>query len=118
MRLLLDEMHAPSIARALVGEGTDVLAVAAEASLRGSPDEDLLSQAADSGRALVTENVVDFSALADSWAVERRSHAGLVFTSPRRFNRASLAYPGDVIAALRQLVEASPIEGESWIWWL
>lgn len=118
MKLLLDEMHAPSIARVLVEDGEDVLAVAAEASLRGSPDADLLDHAATSGRALVTENIADFAKLTELWAAEGRLHAGLIFTNPKRFNRASVAYPGDVIAALRRFLEAPPIEGESWTWWL
>lgn len=118
MKLLLDEMHAPNIARALADDGEDVVAVAAEASLRGSPDANLLDHATTSGRALVTENIVDFAKLSELWATEGRSHAGLIFTNPKRFNRASVAYPGDVIAALRVFLKAPPIEGESWTWWL
>lgn len=112
-------MHAPSIAGALAEDGHDVVAVAAEASLRGSPDADLLEHAATAGRVLVTENIVDFARLTERWAAEGRSHAGLIFTNPKRFNRASVAYPGDVIAALRRrFLAAPPIDGESWTWWL
>lgn len=118
MKLLLDEMHAPSIARVLAEDGHDVLAAAADASLQGSPDADLLESAATSERALITENIADFAKLTELWAAEGRSHAGLIFTNPKRFNRASVAYPGDVIAAVRRFLEAPPIEGESWTWWL
>ena len=45
-------------------------------------------------------------------------HCGLVFTSPRRFNRASRAYPGNLIAALGAFLESPPVEGRSWQWWL
>ena len=118
MKLLLDEMHAPSIARVLVESGEDVVAVAAEASLRGPPDADLLVHAAASGRALVTENIADFARLTGRWTTEGRSHAGLIFTNPKRFNRASVTYPGDVVAALRRFLAAPPVVGDSWTWWL
>ena len=118
MRLLLDEMHAPAVAAALAGAGFDVVAVAAEPSLRGSPDDDLLDHATAAGRALVTENVADYAVLATSRAVAGEPHAGLIFTNPTRFNRAALAYPGDLIAALRTFLHNPPVSGESWIWWL
>jgi hypothetical protein len=38
-------------------------------------------------------------------------------TNPKRFNRATVAYPGNVIAALRAFLTDPPITGESWIWW-
>lgn len=118
VKLLLDEMHAPGVADALTQESLDVVAVASSADLRGLPDGDVLAHATASGRALVTENVVDFALLATQWAIESRPHAGLIYTSPRRFNRATLAYPADLINALRTLLDGPPVEGESWIWWL
>ncbi len=118
MNLLLDEMHSPSIAEALTRESWDVMAVASMADLRGMPDGDLLTYAAASGRAVVTENIVDFALLAAQWAAENRPHAGLLYTNPKRFNRATLAYPGNLINALRTFLEDPPIDGESWTWWL
>ena len=118
MNLLLDEMHAPSIVGALREHSWDVAAVAAEAELRGISDEDLLAYAAVGERALVTENVGDFVPLATRWAGEGRAHSGLIFTNPRRFNRATLAYPGNLITALRRFLNAPPVDGESWSWWL
>ena len=61
VKLLLDEMHAPSIADALTRESWDVVAVASTAQLRGMSDVDLLAHATTTGRALVTENIVDFA---------------------------------------------------------
>ncbi len=118
MRLLLDEMHAPAIADALTEAGFDVVAVAADPSLRGSSDAELLDHAATTGRALVTENVGDFTVLASARAVDGEPHAGLIFTNPSRFNRATLAYPGNLIVALRRFLEDPPISGDSWIRWL
>ncbi|MCU0261133.1 MAG: DUF5615 family PIN-like protein [Ilumatobacteraceae bacterium] len=118
MRLLLDEMHAPAIAEALRRDGVDVVAVAAEPTLRGMPDDELLSWATDAGRAVVTENVGDFARIAAAWAADGREHGGIIFTNPRRYDRASVAYPGDVVAALRSMLEEPPPWGPSAIWWL
>jgi hypothetical protein len=118
MKLLLDEMHAPGIADALVAQGHDVVAVAAMAFLRGASDADLFDHATRNQRALITENVGDFSPLALQWASEARTHAGLIFTNPKRFNRASLAYPGNLIGALGSFLDSPPVNGASWTWWL
>lgn len=118
MKLLLDEMHAPGIADALTTQGWDVVAVAAAAAVRGASDADLLEHATSNERTLVTENIVDFSPLALQSASEGRSHAGLIFTNPKRFNRASLAYPGNLIGALGRFLDNPPIDGASWTWWL
>jgi len=118
VRLLLDEMHAGVAAGELRGLGLDVVAAQERADLRGLGDEDLLVRASAEERALVTENVKDFATLARQWAADGRAHPGIVFTSPKRFNRARLAYPGDLVAALVAFVAAGPVEGASWIWWL
>ncbi len=118
MKLLLDEMHAPSIADALAKESLDVVAVASMADVRGTSDRDLLAYATADGRAVVTENIVDFALLTARWASENRPHAGLVYTNPKRFDRATLAYPGNLINALRTFLDDPPIDRESWTWWL
>jgi hypothetical protein len=81
-------------------------------------DEELLAYATTERRALVTENVADFIPLATQWAGRHTTHSGLIFSNPKRFNRATLAYPGTLIAALREFLADPPITGESWIWWL
>ncbi|MCP4961641.1 MAG: hypothetical protein GY925_20540 [Actinomycetia bacterium] len=118
MRLVLDEMHAPSVAASLVEQGWDVEAVAASRDLRGMSDEDLLSWAARDERAVVTENIVDFARIAADWVAEGRVHQGLVFTNPKRFNRATIAYPGNLIGALREFLADPPALGSSAVWWL
>lgn len=118
MRLLLDEMHAPAVADALTADGWDVVAVAADPSLRGTADEELLAHATAEGRALVTENIVDFAVLATLWAGEQRPHAGLIVTNPKRFNRAASSYPGNLVVALQALLEDPPAIGASASWWL
>lgn len=118
MKLLLDEMHAAAAARALRTEGFDVVAVAETAELRGLPDDELLEAAARAERALVTENVRDFAVIARAWTAAGRRHAGIIFTSQPRFNRAMRAYPGDLVTGLRAFLERPPIDGDSWTWWL
>lgn len=118
MRLLLDEMHTPAIATALRQRGIDVIAVADTPGLRASSDAELLDHAAATGRVVVTENVGDFALLAARWTSGGKTHPGVLFTNPKRFNRASLAYPGNAIAALAAFVDDPPVTGESWVWWL
>ncbi|MEX1004324.1 MAG: DUF5615 family PIN-like protein [Acidimicrobiia bacterium] len=118
MKLLLDEMHAPTIAETLGGETFDVVAVPAQPGLRGISDEDLLVYATTGERALVTENVADFMPLVMHWAGANRAHPGLIFTNPKQFNRATLAYPGNLINGLRHFLNDPPISGDSWTWWL
>ena len=118
MKLLLDEMHAPTVARDLTARGWDVASVAAELDLRGLPDADIMTYASRNDRAIVTENVADFSLLANTWATRGESHAGIVFTNPSRLNRASLAYPGNLLKALEVLLSESTDHGSSWIRWL
>jgi hypothetical protein len=118
LKLLLDEMHAPAVARVLQTEGHEVVAVAATPLLRVTSDEDLLVYAAALDLVVVTENIIDFAAIAALWAMDGRSHAGLIFTSPKRFNRATLAYPGNLVVALRKVLGDPPEIGASGTWWL
>ena len=118
MKLLLDEMHAPRVARTLTENGWDVIAVGAEPDLRGLPDADILAYATRTGRAVVTENVADFSILATRWATREENHEGIIFTNPNRFNRASLAYPGNLIRALDEILGETTDTGPSWTRWL
>jgi hypothetical protein len=45
-------------------------------------------------------------------------HAGVVFTSPRRFHRGRFAYPEDLVAALTRLIDAPPLGQRDWVHWL
>ncbi len=87
MKLLLDEHFSPRIAEVLRGRGHDVTAVAGSA-LAGLADRRLIAAAREDGRVLVTENVTDFQAIAVELAHVGANHAGIVFTSPRRFPRS------------------------------
>lgn len=111
-------MHAPSVAANLSKRGWDVIAVADEPELRGLPDTDIMVHATREDRVIVTENITDFSILATRWVSSGDEHAGIVFTNPLRFNRASLAYPGNLIKALDNLLNEPAGTGPSWIRWL
>ena len=118
MRLLLDEMHSHVIGATLNESGHDVVAVVLEPALRGLADGDLLVFASSQRRALVTENVGDYMHLHKWWTAENRAHSGLVFTHPKSFQRAFLAYPGNLITALERLLADPEPDGDSWIVWL
>lgn len=98
-RLLLDEMHAPLVARVLRERGHDVLAVADDPELRAMSDADLYRWAAEHGRRLVTENVKDFRRILAHAEESGPECGGLLFTSSRAFPR-SRRNPGPLIDAL------------------
>ncbi|MDQ3570593.1 MAG: DUF5615 family PIN-like protein [Actinomycetota bacterium] len=118
MKLLLDTHHSPKAAERLRDEGYDVTAAANDQLLATLSDEELLRSAARDGRALVTENARDFDRIVRSWAAAGEHHAGVVFTSPRRYHRGSSGYPQKLIAALHALLADPPEAGSDWVLWL
>lgn len=87
MRLLLDEHYAPEIARLLRDRGHDVVAVVERTDLVAVSDADLLARMATEGRAVLTENAIDFVPLAQQWALDDRRHAGVLISPSRRMPR-------------------------------
>ncbi len=81
-------------------------------------DEDLLRFAVAEQRALVTEDVGDFNRIVRTWAATGERHAGIVFTSPRRFHRGRTSYPEDLVVALRRFLADPPAEDRDWVHWL
>lgn len=121
MKLLLDEMHDPSVAALLRDRGHDVVAVKERSDLIGLPDEDLLRAATAGGRTVVTENVKDFAVLHRRITAERQRHAGLVFTHPRRFFRGGQNHVRELADALAVFLgeQGSTLsDAESFVWWL
>ena len=118
LKLLLDTHHSPLIAQALGDDGHDVVAAATDPALARLEDDDLLQTATGQGRALVTENARDFDRIVRAWAARGDHHAGVVFTSPRRYHRGSAAYPANLIAALRRFLADPPREKHDWVHWL
>jgi NADPH-dependent ferric siderophore reductase len=112
--LVLDEMHAPTVAAALRQLSHDVVAVAAMLELRSLSDDDLFSWARSHGRRVVTENVKDYRRLFMQAEEAGIRCPGVLFTSSRIFPR-SRRDPGPLIAALaawlnRRDVHDRPVE--------
>ena len=121
MKLLLDEMYAPSVAALLRDWGHDVVAVKERTDLMGLPDENLVQAATAEGRVVVTEDVSDFAALDRRIAATGRRHSGLVLAEARRFPRSGRNHArvlADALAALLSEHGAMLDDIESFVWWL
>jgi len=118
LKLLLDTHHSRLAADRLRGHGRDVTAAADDPVLAALPDEELLRLATQHGRALVTENAKDFDRIVRSWSSTGEHHAGVVFTSPRRYQRASQAYPPSLVAGLAALLAEPPADRTDMVYWL
>ena len=114
MKLLLDEMYPSLIARELRARGHDVVSVH-ESPGSGTSDEEVLHCARSEERAVVTENVRDYRPLAEALLAAGDSHAGLVFSTTRRWPRTD---PGSLITALDNLAASTPsqpVDMEIWL---
>ena len=118
VKLLLDVHHSRVAAERLRVDGYDVQAAADDPELAALPDEELLRRASSEGRAVVTENAKDFDRIVRSWTATGEHHAGVIFTSPRRFHRGSTAYPESLIVALTTFLVVPPVAGQDWVHWL
>jgi hypothetical protein len=118
VKLLLDVHHSRLAAERLRRDGYDVVAAADDPHLSSLADDDLLRAATREGRALVTENARDFDRIIRDWALAGEHHAGVVFTSPRRYHRGASAYPTNLVKALSSWLER-PLGAETdWVHWL
>jgi hypothetical protein len=112
--LLLDEMFSDTIAQQLRAKGHDVLAVVADPSLVSLPDDQVLSRAAATGRALVTANIKDFMPLDARYRAAGQTHAGLILVSAKTFpqNRSFTSAVTNALTALldeRAQIQASQV---------
>ena len=114
MRLLLDEMYAPTIAAQLRLRGHDVVSVHDLGDLlaTGSSDADVLVAAQREERTLVTENVRDYRPLESALLADGSHHAGVVYTSNRQFPRGNPATAGRLVRALDALLRAAADLGD------
>ena len=108
MRLALDHHYSYVIAERLRERGHDVVATY-EQGWQQASDEDLLGHCSNEGRALLTNNVRDFVAIAQRWAEEGRQHAGLIFTSDASLPRTR-AMIGTYVERLERLLVENPGE--------
>jgi len=100
--------YSPQIAVQLRKRRCDVVAVI-ERGWEHEDDEPLLALCAGETRALLTNNVADFTVIARRWALEGRQHAGLIFTSDASLPRGRHTI-GRYVTALQALVRANPAD--------
>jgi hypothetical protein len=101
LRLLLDEMYDPQIARELKRlRGIDALELG---ELRGMPDAAVFGFAQFRECAVVTENIVDFVPLAGHAISSGAGHHGLILTSNASFPCARPSTTGAIVKALAAL---------------
>jgi hypothetical protein len=82
VRLLLDEMLSPAIARELTARGHDVQSVAAHPDREALSDPEVLALARAERRAVVTNNVRDFRPLhVEAVLPGGAGHYGVIFMS-------------------------------------
>ncbi len=99
MRLLLDEMYASVHAEALRAVDVDTSTVI-ELGLAGSSDPDVFAAAVAQGRALLTENVADFTRISAEHLSAGRRHSGVLIALSSRFSRRPAGIPSFVQAIL------------------
>jgi predicted nuclease of predicted toxin-antitoxin system len=108
VKLLLDEMISPRIARELREKGFDVEAIKADRpDLEALADREIVRRVATDGRAIVSNDVLDFQLIHNQMQASGEEHYGMVFTSdvtmPR--NKASVPLWVD---ALTQFLQTNP----------
>jgi hypothetical protein len=119
VKLLLDEMLSPAIARELRSRGHDVESIGGRVEWQGLSDPDVLEVARRERRAIVTNNLRDFRPLHhEALAPGGRGHFGMVFV-PGSFRRTK-ADLGRLVAALEAVLLARPgiddlADGETWV---
>ena len=107
MKLLLDEMLSPVIARELLARGHDVQAVAGHPERESLSDPDVLALARAQRRAVVTNNVRDFRPLhVEAVLPGGPGHYGMIFMSGNY--RRTMSDTGRIIAALETKLKQYP----------
>ena len=119
MRLLLDEMLTPVIARELRSRGHDVEAVAGHPDREGLSDPDVLARARAEHRAIVTANLSDFRPLHhEAITPGGAGHYGMIFIpGSYRLTNNNL---GTIVTALEAILRSNPgdedlANGETWL---
>jgi hypothetical protein len=107
VRLLLDEMYSPEIARQLRVRGHDVVAVVERPGLVSRSDRELFELMAQERRAIVTNNVSDYIALFMQVSAAGGDHSGLLLTDDRSMPRRRDAI-GTFVRALDGFLSSHP----------
>jgi predicted nuclease of predicted toxin-antitoxin system len=119
VKLLLDEMLSPAIARELRSRGHDVEPVAGNPDREARSDPEVLARARAEHRAIVTNNLRDFRPLHhEAITPGGPGHFGMIFI-PGSYRRTK-ADTGRIIAALGAILVQHPgddslANGEAWL---
>lgn len=119
MRLLLDEMLSPAIARALRLRGHDVQAIQERPEWRSLEDRRVVALAREERRVIVTDNLIDMRPLHyEAIAPGGPGDYGMIFIPGGRSR--TRADTGRIVAALEAKPAAHPGEedladGEDWL---
>ena len=103
MKLLLDEMYSPGLAEALRAADVDACTVI-ELRFAGSSDPEVFAAAIADGRALLTENVADFTRISADHLVAGQHHPGVLIAPSSRFSRRAAGI-GLLVTAIRDVVD-------------
>jgi hypothetical protein len=107
VKLLLDEMLSPTIARELTARGHDVQSVAGHPGRDALSDPEVLALARAERRAVVTNNVRDFRPLhAEAVMPGGAGHHGMIFM-PGNYRRTKDDI-GRIVAALEAKIKQYP----------
>ncbi len=110
MKLLLDEMISPRIARELLAKDFDVQAIKSDRpDLETVANREIVRRMAAEKRAVVTNDVLDFQLIHNQVQASGEEHYGLVFTSDATMPRNKASIPLWV-KTLKELLEANPAD--------
>lgn len=119
LKLLIDEMYPPAIAEQLRNRKYDVEAVTERSELRALADTDIFALSQQEQRAVVTENIDDFSVIADGYDHRGQVHHGLVLVPPGAYPRGSARTIGRMVTELDRLLgeypETTPTSLRHWL---
>lgn len=119
LKLLIDEMYPPAIAEQLRDRTHDAEAVTERPELRALPDTDLFALAQHEQRAVVTENIDDFSVIADGYDQRGQVHFGLVLVPHSSYSRSGPRTIGRMVTELDRLLgehpEMTPTSTRHWL---
>ena len=108
MRLLLDEMLSPRIARELRDRGHDVVAIKGDRlELESKSDYELVLALSAEQRAIVTNNAHDFEPIHRRLSAVGREHYGIIISFDRDLPRNKASF-GIWIETLNAFLEARP----------
>lgn len=108
MKLLLDEMISPKIARELRSKGFDVQAIKSDRpDLETAADREIVKRMAVEKRVIVTNDVLDFQVIHSQLQSLGEEHYGMVFTSDSTMPRNKTSIP-IWVKSLAELLKAHP----------